>query len=99
MAMWQLFIVNFCALLIRVDATGDSEGEQMRLGYFIAFVVGLVGPRRASSPVVKAYESEEEEATPSISPSLASLMAAAVLGPFSLTFVPYVASVDQDPTN
>ena len=40
MAMWQLFIVNFCALLIRVDATGDTYGEAQRLGFFIAFIVG-----------------------------------------------------------
>ena len=54
LTQWQLFMVLFCAILTRVDASADTQSDQSYLGYLlVAFVVP--GYIAMGYQIVKAY--------------------------------------------
>jgi len=54
LTQWQLFMVLFCAILTRVDASADTHADQTYLGYLlVAFVVP--GYIAMGWQIVKAY--------------------------------------------
>jgi hypothetical protein len=40
-AQWNLFLLLFAALLLRVDATGDDARQQQLLGWLLIFITGV----------------------------------------------------------